>query len=273
MTKPSSSFVRLSALDSPALRLFCFPYAGAGIAPFRPWREAMPAGVELIGAQPPGRGPRLREAPHRRMKPLVNEMALAMAPMLDRPFALFGHSLGALMAFELARLLRRHGKRPAILMVSGTIAAHQPNTNPPLHHLPDAQFIAELARLNGMPREILDNRELLEIVLPAVKADFEVLETYEYAAEAPLDTPIRAFGGTHDPRANHDQLDAWRAQTSAAFDLCMFDGGHFFMDERAREFLHCMGEKIQFVLRDPRGMHCGNLPGMDSRACPSSSGR
>lgn len=249
---PQPAFIKLNPLERPRLRLFCFPYAGAGIAAFRPLVVALGDGVELIAVQPPGRGTRLREQPFKRMTPLVAQLSFLIQPLLDRPFLFFGHSLGALVAFELTRELRRMAVLPRALIVSATISPQLPNTNLPLHGMDDTAFLAELARLKGMPPEILTNRELLEIVLPAVRADFEILETYHYTSEPPLGIPLATLGATNDPRANLQQLEAWREQTTEAFDLKIFPGGHFYFsesDQNRQEFQGFLGQKVQEAMQ------------------------
>ena len=214
------------------LRLFCFPYAGAGALIFRNWSDGMPADVEVCPVQLPGHGTRLIERPFTRLTLLVEALAPALAPLLDRPFAFFGHSLGALIGFELARLIRRqYGVHPFRVFVSGGRAPQIPHLDRSIHALPDKEFLAELRRLNGTPRELLDHEELMEVMLPILRADFAMYETYLYSAEPPLDCPISAFGGLQDRRVSISDLEAWRTQTSATFSLRMFPGDHFFLKQ------------------------------------------
>jgi medium-chain acyl-[acyl-carrier-protein] hydrolase len=214
------------------LRLFCFPYAGAGALIFRTWSDALPPDVEVCPVQLPGRGTRLAERPFTRLSPLVEALAQALAPILDRPFAFFGHSLGALVSFELARQIRRqYGVHPVRFFVSAGRAPHIPHRVPPIHTLPDKEFLTELHRLNGTASELLDHEELMEIMLPLLRADFALYETYVYLAEPPLDCPISAFGGLQDHRVCKSDLEAWRAHTSGSFSLRMFPGDHFFLKQ------------------------------------------
>jgi len=214
------------------LRLFCFPYAGAGALIFRTWSDGLPADVEVCPVQLPGRVTRLMERPFTQLSPLVEALAQALVPLLDKPFAFFGHSLGALVSFELARRIRRqYGVHPVRLFVSAARAPQIPHRDAPIHTLPEKDFLAELRRLNGTPSEILDHEELMEIMLPLLRADFAVYETYVYSAEPPLNCPISAFGGLQDRRVNNSDLDAWRAQTSVSFSLRMFPGDHFFLKQ------------------------------------------
>jgi len=152
--------------------------------------------------------------------------------MLDKPFAFFGHSLGALVSFELTRRLRReYGVHPVRLFVSAGRAPQIPRRGPPIHALPEEELLAELRRLNGMPGELMEHEELMEIMLPLLRADFAVYETYVYTNEPPLNCPISAFGGIQDHRVKDSDLEAWRAQTNVSFSLRMFPGDHFFLKQ------------------------------------------
>ena len=214
------------------LRLFCFPYAGAGALIFRKWSDALPREVEVCPIQLPGRGTRLKEPPFTKLPSLIEALARALDPLLDKPFAFFGHSLGALIGFELARQIRRqYGLIPVRLFASAGCAPQIPHRALPIHTLPDNQFLAELRRLNGTPRELLDHEELMEVMLPILRADFALYETYLYSTEPPLSCPISAFGGLQDRRVSASDLEAWRSQTSASFSLRMFPGDHFFLKE------------------------------------------
>ncbi len=223
-----------------AWRLFCFPYAGGGLPAFRGWAEGLPT-MEVWSAQLPGRGARIHEPPFTRMRPLVEWLAGEIVPLLDRPAAFFGHSLGALAAFELARELRRAGQpMPAHLFLSACGAPHRPAARPPIHALPEAEFLAEVRRLNGTPASLLENDELMRLLLPALRADFAARETYQHRPEPPLDCPCSVFGGSQDARVSRETLDAWREHTTAAFSLQMFPGDHFFAFTDARLVLEAI---------------------------------
>ena len=153
----------------------------------------------------------------------------------DRPFAFFGHSLGALVAFELSRSLRQISRSPEHLYISGYPAPQLPYPNPRIHGLSDEDFMEELQKFSGTPKEVLECPELMERVLPTIKADFEVIKTYEYVPSPPFEFPISAYGGICDPQANQEQLDAWRDQTTSSFSLTMFEGDHFFFNNKHKE--------------------------------------
>ncbi|MBU7583101.1 MAG: acyltransferase domain-containing protein [Nostoc sp. TH1S01] len=219
------------------LRLLCFPHAGAGASTFYSWIKELPSDIELSAIQLPGRESRLREASITRLKPLIQTLLPLLKPHLDLPFALFGHSMGALLSFELFRELRRQNyPLPVHLFVSGRNAPQLTDLQPPIHRLPDSQFIEQIKHFNGIPDEILQNTKLMQQFLPALRADFAILETYFYANEPPLDCPITAFGGLEDPKVSQAGLAAWDKQTKAEFNLQMFAGGHF--------FLHSVREKL-----------------------------
>jgi medium-chain acyl-[acyl-carrier-protein] hydrolase len=169
---------------------------------------------------------------------LTGAMHDALLPHLERPFAFLGHSNGALMAFELARALRRSGgPMPLRLFASGRGAPHVPFPEPPVHALPEPDFLHEVRRLSGTPDELFEHPELVELLVPLLRADFALGETYVCRDEPPLDVPITAFGGMDDAEVPLERVAAWRAQTTRGFRLRMFPGGHFFLTTARGELL------------------------------------
>lgn len=235
----------------PALRLFCFPHVGAGASVFNLWRPAwMPDNIELWTVRLPGREQRLSEAPFRRMGPLVEALYEAMATQLSGPYAFYGHSLGALVAFEMARKIQRQrGPGPICLLVSAHTAPQLGLCRPVLYNLPDKEFVDALRRFAGTPDEALDNEDLMSIMMVALRADFEVDETYSYEEGQPLDCPISAFGGTGDPDVSQADLEAWRTHTSQKFNLQMMEGDHFFIF-RASDFLLRLTQELKVHLQE-----------------------
>jgi len=226
------------------LRLFCFPYAGAGASIFRTWSDGLPADVEVCPVQIPGRGTRLMETPFTQLAPMVEALAQTIGPLLDKPFAFFGHSLGALVGFELARQLRRQsGVQPVRLFVSADRAPQLPHRDRPIHALPDGELLQELRRLNGIPGKVLEEAELMQIMLPVLRADFAVYETYVYSTEPPLNCLISTFGGLQDQRVSRGDLEAWRDQTSGSFSLRMFPGDHFFWNATQPLLLQALSQE------------------------------
>jgi medium-chain acyl-[acyl-carrier-protein] hydrolase len=252
-TSVSSAWVRFPKPNPQArLRLFCLPYAGSGAWNFCTWPEGLPASVEVCSVELPGRATRLKELPFTELSLLVQAMAPALLSLLDKPFAFFGHSMGGLLSFELVRLLRReYDRNPIHLFVSGRRAPQVGAQTPPLHTLPEAAFIEELRCLNGTPEDVLENAQLRQLLLPILRADFAVLETYQYRFEAPLDCPITALGGLQDSRVKYEDLKAWQEQTSESFSLHLLPGDHFFMHSAQPQVLQILSQSLSFGLSSP----------------------
>ena len=214
--------------DAAPLRLFCFPPVGAGASMFRSL-SLNGSGVEVAAIQPPGRETRLWESPIDRVPALVKELAQELPR--DKPFAFFGHSLGAIVAFELARELRRRGKEGPLHLFAAACGAPAriPVPDPPRHLWPDERLLAEIGRFGGTPPEVLAEPELVRLILPVLRADFALVETYKYEREEPLRCGISAYGGAEDRDVSQDDLSWWRAETRAPFQLRIFPGGHFFV--------------------------------------------
>jgi len=230
------------------LRLFCFHYAGGGAAIFRSWSDSLPSTVEVCPIELPGRSSRLRETPFTKMEPLIKALGQAIFPHLTKPFAFFGHSMGGLVSFELARLLRQeYNQSPLHLFVSGYRAPQIPDRAPQIHALPESELIKELRRYNGTPEAVLENAELMELLLPTLRADFSVVETYSYRDAPPLDCPITAFGGLEDLKPNTLELEAWREQTNSAFSVEMFPGDHFFLHSAQSLVLERLGKSLLII--------------------------
>lgn len=248
---PADWIARTHPNPSARLRLFCVPYAGGGDAVFRAWGQALPADVEVCAVRLPGRDQRRGEPLFARLTPLVRALADALGAELARPYALYGHSMGARVAFELAREQRRRGRPgPVLLAVSGRAAPHCPEQDP-LHALATDPLIARLRRFGGTPEAVLREPELMAMLLPIVRADLAVNEAEDHRPEPPLDCPIAAFGGSHDERCRQDELLAWRDHTRGAFTHQIFPGGHFFVNTASRELLAALSRALTDARTSP----------------------
>jgi len=223
------------------LRMFCFPYAGGNAQLFRPWQRFFSPHVEVCPVHLPGRGRRLNEPAFTSSKTLVKAIADAIFDGPSVPFVFYGHSMGALISFELARELRRRGSiGPRRLFLSGRRGPTVTNREPPTYNLPDDELIVELKRLKGTPPELLNHPEAAEFFLPLLRADFEVVDTYVYESDEPLSCPITVYGGLEDEFVSREDLREWQKQTSATFQERMFAGDHFFIHDAKSEFLNVL---------------------------------
>jgi medium-chain acyl-[acyl-carrier-protein] hydrolase len=231
------------------LRLFCFPFGGGGASIFARWQAGMPAGVEVCPVQPPGRENRIAEALVTRMPQMVAMLADVLSPYLDLPVALFGHSVGALTAFELARQWRRQGLRPPEwLFVAGHPAPDLPRRRPYVSHLERTEFVKAMRNQFEVDQALLDAEELMEMIFPALRADYELVETYDYQDEPPLAVPISAFGGSRDPEATAEELLAWKRQTTGPFRSQTLEGNHMFINSSRDSIVKEVGHDLALCL-------------------------
>jgi medium-chain acyl-[acyl-carrier-protein] hydrolase len=247
---PTTCFNGQKAKPRATARLFCLPYAGGGAPIYRGWEQSLPAGVDVWPVQLPGRGSRYREKPYASFEALVSDVAEAMRPFIDLPFCLFGHSLGALVSFELAHRLREeYDAEPRHLFVSGCRGPQFPRGGPTnIHHLPDDEFIKKLRELNGTPREVLENPDLIQVMMETLRADFRLAETYRCAAETKLSCPVTALGGSEDEAVPQDELEGWREQTTGPFDFWMLPGDHFFLHTSEPMVLSILTQQLKRML-------------------------
>ncbi|MEV0972898.1 thioesterase II family protein [Microtetraspora glauca] len=239
-------------LPQAALRLFCLPYAGAGAGVFHPWPAALAPDVEVLGVQLPGRENRIVE-------PAEIDLAELAAAVTDattsdgRPYALYGHSLGARLAFELIRALRRGGASlPVRLYVGAARAPHLTGsaTFDGLSRVPDDELLARVVAGGGVPEAVAGEPELLELLLPTLRADFTWLDDYVYEPEAPLPVPIRAVSGTLDRAVSMEQMAGWERHTSAGFVLHHVEGGHFFLQDRQADLIALLSADLTTLAGD-----------------------
>lgn len=226
------------------VRLFCFPYAGGGASLFRTWSDDLPPEIEVCPVQLPGREARMAEPLFDRLAPLVEAAADRLMPHLNRSFAFFGHSMGAMISFELARLLRSRGAlSPLHLFASGCLPPHVPDPNP-IHHLPDDGVVQNMRSFGGMSEDILQNEELMRVLLPLLRADSAVTETYVHSPGAPLRCPITAFGGHRDNVVPPGAIEGWSQHTSRGFSSELFDGDHFFLQSARGPLLQSVARRL-----------------------------
>lgn len=225
-------------------RLFCFPYAGGGAASYRDWPAALPADIEVAAVQPPGREWRIREPAETDMRRMAEDALEAVRPLLDKPFALLGASMGGTLIFELARQLRAAGlPLPLCLFPLACGAPHTPETEL-YHQMPDDELLREIESFGVMSEAVSGNPELIDIVLPILRADCIAHETYEYRDEPPFDFPIWPYGGIRDATMERERLDAWSVHTTAECRVQMIDGGHLFVDERPELLMQSIARHV-----------------------------
>jgi medium-chain acyl-[acyl-carrier-protein] hydrolase len=247
--RPSRWFTRLREPQGARFRLFCFPYAGAGASVFRNWRRRIDARVDVVAVQLPGRGARLDEAPVTDFDLLSSLLAEAILHEAgSQPFGFFGHSMGALLMFEVARRMAAAGARlPGCVFASGRRAPHLPELaglRARRRAMSDADFVEELRRLQGTPTEILDNAELLGILMPTIRGDFALLDSWRFADSAPLDVPLYALTGGDDPHVDMDAAAEWSRWTRTRFELLVYAGGHFFLHEQEPRVVRDVSDRL-----------------------------
>lgn len=227
-------------------RLFCFPYAGGGASIYHAWSRSLPAAIDVCAVQLPGRENRIGEPLFTSLPLLIDSLARELTPFFDKPFAFFGHSMGALISFELARCLRsRRQPEPSHLFVSALRAPQFPLSRDTLHNLSTAEFLRSVFRMGGTPPAVLMNKELVSLMLPILRADFTMYETYIYTREEPLACPITVFGGEQDTLVTGRELQGWREQTHGSFKLCMQPGNHFFLQGGQQQLLQIIASDLQ----------------------------
>jgi surfactin synthase thioesterase subunit len=212
-------------------RLYCFSYAGGSAANYAGWQTALDHTVEVHAVELPGRGTRFGEAPVTDLQIVIDTITDVIAVQDQRPFAFFGHSLGALLAFEVARQLQQRGlPTPYHLWVSGASAPRYRRDRSGIHLLEDDALINELKRLNGTPSPVLANRELMDMLLPMIRADFSLAENYVYRDGPLLHMPITVMMGYDDMDAEGDRVNGWHEETLGEFGTAWFEGDHFYIN-------------------------------------------
>lgn len=232
------------------LRVLCFAYAGGGSAAFTGWADALPADVELSSVRLPGRESRILQRPYTDLGELLPDLEAALAPACREPYVLFGHSMGALIAYAYTRRLREAGLRgPEHLIVSGRRAPQLTHNRPLIHDLPDEDLLDRLREFGGTADELLSDTRTMRLVMPGLRADFELNDTYRHTPGPRLDCPVTAFGGRDDSHVDEAGIASWADLTAGPFAMYMLEGGHFFLHTSRAELLHA----IRRVLHRTRG--------------------
>jgi len=229
--------------------MFCFPYAGGGASIYRLWSRFLPLEVEVCPVHLPGRERKVNEPLFTHITPLIEMLTQVLDPYMDIPFTFFGHSMGALISFEMARSLRKNGSRgPMHLFLSAHRAPQLPRSHAPISHLPESEFVQNVINLGGTPLAVIQNAELMQLLLPLLRADFEITETYAYLDEPPFDCPITAFGGELDTAVSVQEVAAWRMQTQGPFALNILAGDHFFIHSNQNLLLRHLSQDLTTLL-------------------------
>lgn len=230
------------------LRLFCLPFAGGGASTFQQWHKLLPAHVEVAAYAFPGREGRIREPSITRLDVLIENLVNATLPYLDKPFVIFGHSMGAFISYELIKALEKKGFKPECLIVSGSRAPHVPEEEHKLYLLPDDELIEQLStRYHAIPEMFLNDKAFMALLLPILRADIELIETYIYQETKPLDCPIFSFGSVDDPETTLENVESWRQYTHTSFATKMFPGGHFYINTQQEVLLKALSEILNKV--------------------------
>lgn len=229
----------LSPADPFRRRLYCLPHAGGSSSAYRAWAGRLGAGIEVVPVQLPGRGTRFAEGLATTAEEIADGLSAAIAERDDREWSLFGHSMGALLAYEVAHRMSASGRPPAHLVVSGMtappLAARRERR--PVRELSDSELTRRIGELGATPDDVLKSTEMMELLLPVFRADYQVCDSYRFTSRPPLRVPVTVLGGAADPGAPVTGLAAWRDLTSAGYEMRLFPGGHFYLNHRLDEVL------------------------------------
>ncbi len=243
---------RYNPLPHVRCRLFCFPHGGAGVGAYREWPGNLPPGVEVCTVEYPGRDSLISEPPITELSLLVEGIVAAISPCLYEPYVLFGHSVGALVAFELARALSKHRQTPKLLVVSGHQAPHLSSQREPIHDLPDDEFLEEIKSFDPLESALVHSEELAELLLPALRADIKLHEDFKLKQLPKLTIPLAICGGLDDPEVSREELAGWARHTTEGHLLQLFPGGHFYLRESRAELLQMISELLKPLIVDHR---------------------
>ncbi|ATC96713.1 thioesterase II family protein [Pseudoalteromonas tunicata] len=247
-SKSNKLFVIPKPRPYPKMRLFCFPFAGGGVSTYISWADSFPDDIELVIIQPPGRGSRLAEDPHDNMTSLIDELMRHADFITQQPYLLFGHSLGSRVAYELCyRLKQNEMPLPQYFIASGSRAPHVSKDKEMIHNLPKNEFIQALEKLNGTPKELLENRELMDLFMSLLRADFKIAETY-LAQKCKMPFSILVLHGQDDIDIEEHQLSAWGELSDLGHHLVQLPGDHFFINQSRNEVIHQVSQRVGTAL-------------------------
>lgn len=243
-TKLSPWLLPISRHTGCACAVFCFPYAGGGASVYRGWGKLFPAETELYSIQAPGRETRFSEPFVSSVTELANAVAQAILNTTDKPIILFGHSLGAACAYETARALQHVGRTPELLIVSGRQCPGMRSKRAPITHLSDAEFLQHVRTYKGTPAAVFENEELMELLLPLLRADFSLAENYRPTTGPLLTCPVLGLGSTNDEWLDEESLNRWGALTHGEFDTHWFEGDHFYLNHHTEALVTLLKTKM-----------------------------
>ncbi|CZF83758.1 thioesterase II family protein [Grimontia marina] len=248
----SNWFVSTKTVENPCLRLFCFPYAGGNASTFLSWSNMIPANVELIAIQPPGRAGRLFEPAFSSMEGLVSSLVDEIKEYLDVPYMMFGHSLGSRVALEVAHQIKAKGfNQPSHFFASGSRSPNLPVSDIPLSKLGDEELIGKLKEMKDEPDPLLENKELMALFLPTLRADLAIADTYSAGADVQLHCELSVLNGQLDTAIQEIDIEGWRDFFSGSMDAKRFSGGHLFVDNACDELFGYINSVIQTTLDSP----------------------
>ncbi len=232
MNKPKQQWIKCYRENRQSkIKVFCFPFAGGSASAYRLWKDYLPEEVDVYAVQLPGREERISDPLITDLKASVEKMASEILPLLDKDFVFFGHSMGAVMALELAQTLEQQNKIPAQVIVSARCSPLLTDPETQIHQLSDKDFVQAIRDYNGTSEIVLQNKELMAMFLPILRADFEMSETYQYSHAKPLSCPLTAICGVEEKELEERHISGWKAVTTGPFATKMFSGGHFFIKD------------------------------------------
>jgi medium-chain acyl-[acyl-carrier-protein] hydrolase len=241
-------WIKLSKGENDYFRVFCFPYSGATAQVFRPLTQLLPEGISIYSCELPGRGRRFGEEIPGTLTEIVEETFLSIKKIIDRPYVFFGHSLGGKIGYEMARYIRTHNHPlPKHLFVTGVRAPQVPKREKNTFDLPRNEFIEKIKEMGGTPEEIINNEEMLDIMVPILRKDFQIYETYRFTPDIPMPFPITAIGGIDDKFVTKEDLEQWSIHTSSLFDMHMLAGDHFFIHDNMNKIAQLITKAISSI--------------------------